>query len=306
MISSYIRKVARRKNFEIKGEIPASKNFSIILVKKGGLRYIIKCLRNKKASSLKKFRHEAYLCKFFSQHNNPNFLLPVSCTVQEKTYPYYFIYQYVPGQPISWYYFFANKKYPADKVADLSFYLHSLSKSINHKKVFARSSKENMAWYESFYPGAKKLLSAGLLKAISRIIYNKPELFNDNGYLCHGDFHGRNVIEKSGKICFIDWGDFQFNIKSYDLSLLWMMSWNRPLLQKTLLNKFLQKYPKDQELFYLTVLFFIPKYFSILNDIRLWLVKNKKHYDNRRQSTMYKQALIWYKKEIPKLLSKVG
>lgn len=301
--------IAKNKKLNLEYVITSSKNYFINKINKNGEEFILKILKNYSANNIKNFLNESTVCKYFSDNYSSKFLLPKNCFINKSSKPYYILYTYIPGKPMSWYYYFMPNKFNVKKIFSLNSFIQGQTDNFikltkNKIKLDKISFNKNLKWHDSLYSTAKKIYSPELLNKSRRlIIKNKKILNNTELKLAHGDFHGRNIITYKNKYGFIDWGDFQLNIPSFDLSYLWLCSWNKPILQNKLRKLFYKKYPNNN-LFELTILLYFPKFASTLYDINRWLNKpsNKKDRDYINQKTAYQKSISITRKNIKEII----
>ncbi|MDP3971058.1 MAG: aminoglycoside phosphotransferase family protein [bacterium] len=237
--------------------------------------FIIKILRKTSAEAKEAFLSEAKMNKFFSEQTTLPFTAPEQVFLYDQIDPIGLAYSLVEGEPAGWYYFYTGTKQVrtigAETIITALNYLQNNSQSLNDSIGFSVINQEQLSnKMKSYHTGA---LAGGLSEEqyseCHSITQDHVLDWLKNPVLVHGDFNPKNIlVTPEDGFGIIDWSDAHLNCRYYDLAFMWLCFWRTPDVQDDIIKQI-----ENSTDFFQLVCYWLPKFYSILHDVKTALIK---------------------------------
>lgn len=282
-ISQTINRVTSRYQLKPQFVMSTSGELFVLSLKGKKQTYLLKVRKKIGKSAQIKFKNEIKLLTILKKKNIAGLVLPNFIAADIKHQPEYLLYSFIDGLPLNTFYIYIGKRLTPIflKTNFLDIIKKIQVSNISSKKLERFTFKKNFSTFVTYQNVLKKYISNAIFKKIKKTILDNKKIFNVTPLvITHGDLNPKNLILTKNKLAIIDWSDVHLNNPLYDLSMLYMFAWNRPILME-LIRKFISHNFKDvinpDQLHLLNRLILTPKFIKIMEDSIVGIKNDKKN-----------------------------
>jgi thiamine kinase-like enzyme len=282
-ITQTISRVTSKYKLKPQFVMSTSGELFVLSLKGRKQNYLLKVRKKIGKSAQIKFENEIKLLTILKKKNIAGLIMPNFIVTDKKHQPEYLLYSFINGWPLNTFYIYIGKRLtPIFLKTD---FLNIIKKiqtiKISSLKLENFTFEKNFTTFVTYQNVLKKYVSKATFQKIKKtILDNKKIIKTAPLVITHGDLNPKNLIITKNKLAIIDWSDVHLNNPLYDLSMLYMFAWNRPILIE-LIRKFISHNFKNvanpDQLHLLNRLILIPKFIKIMEDSIVGIKNDKKN-----------------------------